>query len=127
MWELLLSQWYEGVVRYLGPGLFMRICQVRSLRRVRGDSMAELTQALNQRGPALSVTPVAPQDCYEAENGLKEPGRKPSYRGFMAHHQPRPLLDELRWERSSHKLNSALKQFMRDPSCRRYRAGLNAS
>ena len=25
------------------------------------------------------------------------------------------------------KLNSALKQFMRDPSCRRYRAGLNAS
>ena len=127
VWELLLSQWYEGVVRYLGPGLFMRICQVRSLRRVRGDSMAELTQALNQRGPALSVTPVAPQDCYEAENGLKAPGRKPSYRGFMAHHQPRPLLDDLRWERSSHKLNSALKQFMRDPSCRRYRAGLNAS
>ena len=124
VWELLLSQWYEGVVRYLGPSLSLRLDKVRSLRRVRADNMAKLKQALTQRRPTLSLTSEE-QDCFEPE--LKELDHKPSYRGFMAHHQPRPLLDDLRWERPSHKLNSALKQFMRDPSCRRYRAGLNAS
>ena len=126
VWELLLSQWYEGVVRYLGPSLSLRLDKVRSLRRMRADNMAKLKQALTQRRPTLSLTSEE-QDCYEADNELKELDHKPSYRGFMAHHQPRPLLDDLRWERPSHKLNSALKQFMRDPSCRRYRAGLNAS
>ena len=124
VWELLLSQWYEGVVRYLGPSLSLRLDKVRSLRRVRADNMAKLKQALTQRRPTLSLA-AEEQGCFEPE--LKELDHKPSYRGFMAHHQPRPLLDDLRWERPSHKLNSALKQFMRDPSCRRYRAGLNAS
>lgn len=124
VWELLLSQWYEGVVRYLSPSLSLRLDKVRSLRRMRADNMAKLKQALTQRRPTLSLA-AEEQGCFEPE--LKELDHKPSYRGFMAHHQPRPLLDDLRWERPSHKLNSALKQFMRDPSCRRYRAGLNAS
>ena len=163
VWELLLSQWYEGVARYLGPGLITRISQVRSLRRLSGDHMAKLTQVLTEHAPArrsdaaagctdatVRCTDTAARrtdaaacrtdaaagctdaaarsslDVLEAQAPLNELGRK-SYRGFMARYEPRPLLYDLRWDQPSHKLDSALKQFMRDPSCRRYREGLTAS
>lgn len=44
-----------------------------------------------------------------------------SYRGFLSHYQLRPLLYKLDWEEPGSKLDSALQQFMQDPSWRRFR------
>lgn len=72
------------------------------------------------RGPS-EVSPSAPEhEAAQALTAVSPPVKSGTYRGFLAHYHKRPLLGEVRWEQSHSKLDSALKQFMQDPSCRRY-------
>ena len=127
VWELLLSQWYEGVGRYFSPQLTMRMTQTRSLKRLTARTVVTLSAQLQpplapelspelepEPGPKLEPEPETPSASASASAS--------PYRGFLAHYHKRPLLGAVRWEQPSAKLDSALKQFMRDPSCRRYRA-----
>ncbi len=77
-------------------------------------------RAVWERGPS-EVSPSAPEhEAAQAQTAFSPPVKSGTYRGFLAHYHKRPLLSEVRWEQSHSKLDSALKQFMQDPSCRRY-------
>lgn len=77
-------------------------------------------RAVWERGPS-EASPSAPEhEAAQAQTAVSPPVKSGTYRGFLAHYHKRPLLSEVRWEQSHSKLDSALKQFMQDPSCRRY-------
>ena len=77
-------------------------------------------RAVWERIPS-EVSPSAPEhEAAQSQTAVSPPVKSGTYRGFLAHYHKRPLLSEVRWEQSQSKLDSALKQFMQDPSCRRY-------
>ncbi len=77
-------------------------------------------RAVWDRGPSEVSPSALEHEAAQAQTAVSPPVKSGTYRGFLAHYHKRPLLSEVRWEQSHSKLDSALKQFMQDPSCRRY-------